>query len=64
MTGLGFLELRLRGMTPRFDDDNCDKNVANGRTVNKWVRDGRCFSEGKLGYSALFQAYQQVKKIF
>jgi hypothetical protein len=28
MTGLGFLELRLRGMTPRFDGGNCDEKMA------------------------------------
>jgi hypothetical protein len=34
-------------MTPRFDDGNCDKKVAEGGMVNKWARRGRAVSEGK-----------------
>ena len=48
MTGLGFLKLRLRGMTPRFDDSNCDKKVAEAGMVNKWGGPKRAVYEGKL----------------
>ena len=47
MTGLEFLKRWLWGMTPRFDDDNCDKKVAEGVMVNKWVDKEVGLSEGK-----------------
>ena len=47
MTGLGSLKRRLRGMTPRFDKGNCDKKVAEGVMVNKWVGKKSGLSEGK-----------------